>query len=176
MDRCPGNPRGRNGHQARPGCRGDAISLRDARRGVHCTSHGRSGYQADAGQWPELGVHIKDGKKATTFLSQIPELVDVAFEWDRMALSKLPAKAPWYVPIDQHWGLQALSKESPGANRGLAFDKRLRLLFARAGLPYRSAHKFRQGLRHPWSPAHRDDAGTTPSSGEGMNRINVLLP
>jgi integrase len=96
-------------------------------------------------QWPELGVHTKNGKKATTFLFQIPELVDGALAWDRFVRSELPAKAPWYVPIDQHWGLQALYKGSPGLNRGLALDKRLRLLFARAGLPYRSAHKFRHG-------------------------------
>jgi len=96
-------------------------------------------------QWPELGVHTKNGKKATTFLFQIPELVDGALEWDRFVRSELSAKARWYVPIDQHWGLQVLSKGSPGANRGLALDKRLRLLFARAGLPYRSAHKFRHG-------------------------------
>jgi len=47
------------------------------------------------------------------------------------------------IVIDQQWGLQALSRESPGANRGLALDKRLRLLarygpdpeHARAGSP-----------------------------------------
>jgi hypothetical protein len=86
-------------------------------------------------QWPELGVHTKNGKKATTFLFQVPELVEVALEWDHFVRSELPAKARWYVPIDQHWGLQALSKGSPGTNRGLALDKRLCLLFARAGLP-----------------------------------------
>jgi integrase len=96
-------------------------------------------------QWPELGVHTKNGKKATTFLFQIPELIEVALEWDRFVRKKLPAKALWYTPIDQHWGLQALSKGAPGINRGLALDKRLRLIFARAGLPYRSAHKFRHG-------------------------------
>jgi integrase len=90
-------------------------------------------------------VRTKNGKKSTTFLFQITELVDVAPAWDRFVQSKLPTKACWYVPIDQHLGLQALSKGSPGVNRGLALDKRLRLLFARAGLPYRSAHKFRHG-------------------------------
>jgi integrase len=75
----------------------------------------------------------------------IPELLDVALEWDHFVRSELPAKARWYVPIDQHWGLQSLSMGSPGANCGLALDKRLRLLFTRAGLPFRSAHKFRHG-------------------------------
>jgi integrase len=43
--------------------------------------------------------------------------------------------------------LEAVSsiKEWSSVNRCLALDKRLRLLFARAGLPYRSAHKFRHG-------------------------------
>jgi len=38
-------------------------------------------------------VHTKNGKKATTFLFQIPKLIDVALAWDRFVRSELPAKA-----------------------------------------------------------------------------------
>jgi integrase len=96
-------------------------------------------------QWPELGVHTKNGKKATTFLFQIPELIELAREWDSLLRRNLSAKSRWYAPVDQHWGDQALSGGTPGANRGLALDKRLRLLFSKAGLEYKSAHKFRHG-------------------------------
>lgn len=96
-------------------------------------------------QWPELGVHTKNGKKAVTFLFPIPELLEVAREWDAFLRSRLPVESRWYAPIDQHWGLQSLSTRQPGQNRGLALDKRLKLLSARGGLPYKSAHKFRHG-------------------------------
>jgi integrase len=38
-----------------------------------------------------------------------------------------------------------LSFEKPGKNRNQAIDKRLRLLFNRANLEYKSSHKFRHG-------------------------------
>jgi integrase len=98
-------------------------------------------------QWPELGVHTKNGKKATTFLFQIPELIEVAREWDCVLKRSLSSKSRWYTPVDQHWGDQELSGRAPGANRGLALDKRLRLLFSKAGLEYKSAHAV-YGLLH----------------------------
>jgi len=96
-------------------------------------------------QWPELGVHTKFGKKATTFLLPIPKLIDIVTEWDEMVRSNLPHNYPWYAPIEQRWGEQAFSKEPPGKNRHQALEKRLKLLYALAGLPYKSAHKFRHG-------------------------------
>jgi integrase len=42
-------------------------------------------------------------------------------------------------------GDQSLEESAPGKNRNLALDKRLRRLFNLAGLPYKSAHKFRHG-------------------------------
>jgi hypothetical protein len=33
-------------------------------------------------QWPELGVATKNGKRATTYLLPIPELLAVAQTWD----------------------------------------------------------------------------------------------
>lgn len=57
----------------------------------------------------------------------------------------MPETAPWYAPIDSQWGEQSLSQNDPGANRHLALNKRLRLLWDKAKLEYRSAHKFRHG-------------------------------
>ena len=51
----------------------------------------------------------------------------------------------WYTPIVSQWGVQVLSSELPGANRGQAVAKRLRHLFEAAGFPARSPHKFRHG-------------------------------
>ena len=96
-------------------------------------------------QWPELGVKTKNRKKATTYLSNIPKLINVAQSWDNFVRNQSPENAPWYTPIKNHWGEQTLSFDNPGKNRGQALNRRLRLLFKQAGLPYKSAHKFRHG-------------------------------
>ncbi len=60
-------------------------------------------------QWPNLGVKTKNGKIATTFMHNIPELIEVAQSWDIFARTKLPLTSPWYAPIENHWGDQQLS-------------------------------------------------------------------
>lgn len=87
----------------------------------------------------------KNGKRATTFLLPIPELLSVAQAWDDVVRSKLPSTAPSYAPVSARWGGQSLVESIPGKNRHQALDKRLRRLFNLAGLPYKSAHKFRHG-------------------------------
>lgn len=96
-------------------------------------------------QWPELGVKTKNGKKATTFLLPIPELLEVVQKWDSFLRARLPGNARWYPPIDHAWGEQWLSTKTPSKNRPQAINKRLRLLSRFADLPYKSAHKFRHG-------------------------------
>lgn len=96
-------------------------------------------------QWPEQGVATKNGKRATTFLLPIPELLSVAQTWDDVVRSNLPLTSPWYTPVSARWGGQSLVESIPGKNRHQALDKRLRRLFNLAGLPYKSAHKFRHG-------------------------------
>ena len=59
--------------------------------------------------------------------------------------ANLPPTAPWYASINSQWGEQTLTDAEPGENRNVALNKRLRLLFEQAGLPFRSAHKFRHG-------------------------------
>jgi len=96
-------------------------------------------------QWPELGVATKNGKRATTYLLPIPELLSVAQIWDDVVRSNLPPTVPWYAPVSARWGSQSLEESEPGKNRHQALDKRLHRLFTLAGLPYKSAHKFRHG-------------------------------
>jgi integrase len=47
--------------------------------------------------------------------------------------------------VESRWGKQKLSDAVPGKNRNHALDKRLRVLYQSAGLPFKSAHKFRHG-------------------------------
>jgi integrase len=96
-------------------------------------------------QWPGLGVRTKNSKTATTYLLNIPELLAVVENWDIFIRPRLPPTAMWYTPTEHHWGEQTLSAQPPGANRSVAIGKRPRLLFAAAGLPFQSAHKFRHG-------------------------------
>ena len=96
-------------------------------------------------QWPSLGVHTKFGKSATTYLLEVPELLASVERWDTFVRAQLPASAMWYTPIDGSWGAQRLLPAGAGANRNIALGKRLRRLCAAAGLPFKSAHKFRHG-------------------------------
>jgi len=96
-------------------------------------------------QWPELGVHTKFGKRATTYLLEIPELLAVVTEWDALVREKQPPTAPWYAPIESSWGEQKFSDKAPGEHRGEALYKRLKILFSLAGLPFKGPHRFRHG-------------------------------
>ncbi len=96
-------------------------------------------------QWPSLGVHTKNGRSRTTYLLNVPELLEVAGQWDAVARSQLPETAMWFTPITIRWGQQILSPEPAGAHRNGAVTGRLQGLYQRAGLEYKSAHKFRHG-------------------------------
>jgi site-specific recombinase XerD len=96
-------------------------------------------------QWPSLGVETKNGKSATTYLLDIPDLLAIVAEWDHYVREHLPPTAMWYAPIAHQWGEQRLSTGLPGENRSIALTKRTRKLFKFAGLPYKSPHKFRHG-------------------------------
>jgi len=94
---------------------------------------------------PALGVRTKNGKAATTYLLDIPDLREVVQRWDAVVRPQLPPSAAWYTPLVSRWGEQTLSSEPPGRNRHQAVYKRMRKLFDAAGLPYQSPHKFRHG-------------------------------
>jgi site-specific recombinase XerD len=96
-------------------------------------------------QWPQLGVHTKKQKKASTFLLPIPELLAVVQDWDEYVRVNCPPDYPWYAPIDQQWGDQKLSAQTPGLNRNHSLIRRIRLLYQTTELPYKSPHKFRHG-------------------------------
>jgi integrase len=96
-------------------------------------------------QWPSMGVATKNGKAATTYLLDIPEMLAVVEEWDTFIRAQLPPTAMWYTPIISQWGEQSLSPDAPGANRNLAVSKRVRKFFELTDLPYKSPHKFRHG-------------------------------
>ena len=96
-------------------------------------------------QWPSLGVETKNGKSATTYLLDIPELLHVVEQWDTFVRSRLPEDAMSYTPVAHQWGEQSLSSALPGKNRSMALTKRIRTFLMVSGLSYKSPHKFRHG-------------------------------
>jgi integrase len=96
-------------------------------------------------QKTELGVHTKMSKSATTYLHQIPELLDFVRGWDEFARANFPQHHLWYAPIQQRWGDQSTAILAPGKYRSGALGKRLRLLSRLFDLPHRSPHQYRHG-------------------------------
>jgi len=96
-------------------------------------------------QWPSLGVRTKMGKSATTYLLEIPELLEPVQDWDLHVRSRLPDSAMWYTPTLNCWGDQKLTARPPGSARVTSLGRRMRKLFPTAHLLYKSPHKFRHG-------------------------------
>ena len=96
-------------------------------------------------QHPSAGVKTKNGKRATTDLLNIPELLDVVKQWDAFVRERLLNNAMWYAPIKREWHDQHLVDAIPAPSRASDFNKRLKILLKRAGIPKRSAHKLRHG-------------------------------
>jgi hypothetical protein len=55
-------------------------------------------------QLPTLGVRTKNGKSATTYLLDIPDLLAVMAKWDAFIRTRLPSTAMWFTPSISHWG------------------------------------------------------------------------
>jgi site-specific recombinase XerD len=96
-------------------------------------------------QWPSLGVWTKNHKHATTYLLNVPLLIDVIQAWDAVVRSQLPPSAMWYPPLYGDWDERNISPEMPGKHRNISLGKRLKKLSQMAGVPYKSPHKYRHG-------------------------------
>ncbi|GAP11787.1 site-specific recombinase XerD [Bellilinea caldifistulae] len=96
-------------------------------------------------QLPAKGVHTKNSKAAVTFLLNIPDLLEVVQEWDAFLRKRLPPEAYWYAHLDR---FGEITTEKPTGKRlevrhSLRDD--LKVLCERAGVAYKSPHKFRHG-------------------------------
>jgi len=73
-------------------------------------------------QKTELGVRTKMSKSASTFLHNVPELLDFAGGWDESARALFPEDHLWYAPIHQQWGEQSTKVLVPGSNQGMPYE------------------------------------------------------
>jgi len=94
-------------------------------------------------QWPKLGVKTKFKKQATTFLLDIPDLIEVIREWDKEV--RAARSCFWFASVSSFtWEIDPDIQEI-GKNRHIRAAKDLRDWLSRVGLPYHSPHKFRHG-------------------------------
>jgi integrase len=97
-------------------------------------------------QWPELGMHTKRDKRATTFLLDIPDLLTSVIAWDGVVRAGLPVDDFWYGrvnPMEQDaFAPRSVGKVYPV----LLFQRGLRILCQASGIEYRTPHALRHGF------------------------------
>jgi len=95
-------------------------------------------------QWPELGVATKRRKRATTYMLNIPPLVEVARRWDNLVRPDLPPDHAWYAHVASDGQGLAMGPVAT-SNRVQSFANTLRQLCQRADVRYRRPHDLRHG-------------------------------
>lgn len=108
-------------------------------------------------QWTELEVRTKFGKSATTFLLDIPDLLDVVRAWDGVVRPALGPDDCWYANIEGAYQKAVVSTRRDTGEVTSLYEG-LRFLCDAAGVPYMSPHKLRHGhvmhaLSHSKTPA-----------------------
>jgi len=96
-------------------------------------------------QWPKLGVRTKFQKHATTYLLDIPELLQVVREWDQEVRSKVSQDGLWFAQISPESGEIEPASLKAGDQRHTRARKDLKEWLEKVKLPYHSPHKFRHG-------------------------------
>lgn len=92
-------------------------------------------------QWPSLGVRTKFGKHATTYLLNLPDLLEVVTAWHQ----KVSDFAFWFAPLTRDGDLLQEETFQPGRFRAAALREDLRELCHVSGLRYYAPHAFRHG-------------------------------
>jgi integrase len=96
-------------------------------------------------QWPKLGVKTKFKKHATTFLLNIPDLLEVVNSWDREVRGACHNNGYWFAQLSPDSGEIIPSVMRPGEYRASIACRDLKEWLNKIGLPYHSPHKFRHG-------------------------------
>ena len=96
-------------------------------------------------QWPSLGVRTKFKKHATTFLLDIPELLQVVRSWDGEVRKASGGKGLWFAPFSVETGEIEKENMAVGKHRHSRARKSLKAWLMRVGLSYHKPHSFRHG-------------------------------
>lgn len=95
-------------------------------------------------QFPKLGVKTKNKKHATTYLLNIPELVEVVREWD-CEVRKVSSDGLWFAHLATETETILSGSQQAGEHRHTRARIDLKSWLNKVGLPYHSPHKFRHG-------------------------------
>lgn len=95
-------------------------------------------------QFPDMGVHTKNHKAATTFLFPIIELAKIVQDWDDKVRSQLPESAMWFSAIDRT-GENLVPLLEQNENRTEKLVDGIHRICNQVGVKYKSPHKFRHG-------------------------------
>ena len=123
-------------------------------------------------QWPDLGVRTKNGKHATTYLSDIQDLIEVVREWDNLVRSNLPDSCLWFAPLSPDTGLFDYSDHEIGESRDTRARKDLKVWLDKVGLEYHSPHKFRHGFAVD-GIMHAKDIGDLKAISQNLMHSNL---
>lgn len=94
-------------------------------------------------QKPSMGIRTKNDKAAITYLLDIPDLLSVVEAWDKKVRHMAPTSL-WYAPLqNDRMSLKETSRAIEGRVSQVGVD--IRLICDRAGVEYKSPHKFRHG-------------------------------
>jgi integrase len=96
-------------------------------------------------QFTSLGVKTKFGKNETTYLLNVPELLEVVKEWDDLVRKELPEDKFWFAPFSPDTSWFDIGINDIGINRSNRAYKDLKEWLQKVGLPFHSPHKFRHG-------------------------------
>ena len=103
-------------------------------------------------QFPNMGVRTKNNKAAITYLLNIPDVLEVVHRWDQHVRGFAPGSL-WYASLAFD-GCSLVESNHAIEGRGTIVGDDLRMLCDRAGLPYRSSHKFRHGHQYGRNEGH----------------------
>ncbi len=95
-------------------------------------------------QIPQMGVRTKNNKAAITYLLDIPELLNIVQDWDRRVRGAFTPSALWYATLN-HDGMQLTETSRAIIGRASVIGDDLRIICKKAGVEYKSPHKFRHG-------------------------------
>jgi integrase len=97
-------------------------------------------------QWPKLGVKTKFQKHVTTFLLDIPDLLEVVRSWDKEVREACNNNGYWFAQLSPDSGEIITSVVMrPGLYRSSIATRDLKEWLKKVDLPYHSPHKFRHG-------------------------------
>ena len=96
-------------------------------------------------QWPKLGVRTKFKKRATTFLLNIPDLLQVVKEWDKEVREICGDEGLWFAQVSPDTCKIIPGAMVAGEFRASIATRDLKQWLKKVGLPYHSPHKFRHG-------------------------------